>query len=48
MYDITGAGKDTRGADVVIITCQACGYNEEHFTQGGKAKVGKPCDRCRQ
>ena len=48
MYETTGAGEDTRGAEVVIITCQACGYNEEHFTDRDMTKVGKPCDRCRK
>ena len=45
-YEITSSGRDSHGADVVIITCWSCGYYEEHFPQRGPAKVGKPCDRC--
>ncbi len=46
MYEITSTGQDSHGADVVIITCRACGYFEEHFARRGLDKVGKPCDRC--
>ena len=46
MYEITGTGRDSSGAEVVIITCQACGYFEEHFTDCGLSKVGRRCDRC--
>ena len=31
---------------MVIITCQACGYFEEYFTQRSLDKVEKNCDRC--
>ena len=46
MYTITSSGRDSRGAEVVIITCQACGYFEEHFTGRGLSKVGRRYDRC--
>ena len=46
MYTITGTGRDSRGAEVVVITCQACGYFEEHFTGRSLDKVGRRCDRC--
>ena len=26
MYALTNSGRDSRGAEVVIITCEACGY----------------------
>ena len=48
MYQLTRSGTDSHGADVVIITCSSCGYYEEHFTQQGLSKVGKPCNRCRR
>ena len=48
MYTITGSGRDSRGAEVVIITCQACGYFEEHFTGRGLSKVRRRCGRCRR
>ena len=48
MYQLTRSGTDSHGADVVIITCSSCGYCEEHFTQKGLSKVGKPCNRCRR
>ena len=46
MYTVTRKGRDSHGADVVIITCQVCGYFEEHFTQRGLDQVGMKCDRC--
>ena len=46
MYAITSSGRDSHGAEVVIVTCQACGYFEEHFTDPGLSKVGKMGDRC--
>ena len=46
MYTLTSSGRDRQGAEVVIITCQACGYFEEHFTGLGLFKVGGRCDRC--
>ena len=46
MYTVTSSGRDSRGAEVVIITCGACGYYEEHFTDRGIFRVGKVCDRC--
>lgn len=46
MYTITSRGRVSRGSEVVIITCQACGYFEEHFTGRGLSKVGRRCDRC--
>ena len=46
MYTITGRGRDSRSAVVVVITCQACGYFEEHFTDRGLDKAGRRCDRC--
>ena len=45
MYELASSGTDSQGADVVTITCSYCGYLEEHFTQKGLSKVGKPCDR---
>ena len=38
MYEITSTGQDSHGADVVIITCRACGYFEEHFARRGLDK----------
>ena len=46
MYELTSSRKDSCSADVVIITCRACGYYEEHFTERGLAKAGRKCDRC--
>ena len=46
MYTVSSTGRDSHGMEVVIITCQACGYFEEHFTGRGLSKVGKMCDRC--
>ena len=46
MYTVTSSGRDSHGAEVVIITCQACGYFEEHCTHRGLDKMGKRCDRC--
>ncbi|MDE2937538.1 MAG: hypothetical protein OXR67_01260 [Chloroflexota bacterium] len=46
MYQITSSGRDSRGAEEVIITCRACGYLGEHFMDRGLAKVGRSCDRC--
>ena len=46
MYVPTSSGADSRGVLVVIITCRACGYFEEHFAERGRAKVGGRCDRC--
>ena len=46
MYTVTSSGRDSHGGEVVIITCQACGYFEEHCTDRGLSKVGKRCDRC--
>ncbi len=48
MYQLTSSGADSQGADVVIITCNSCGYYEEHFTQQGVNKVGKHCNQCRK
>ena len=48
MYALTSSGRDSRGAEVVDNPCEACGYYEEHFTDTGIAKIGKPCDRCRR
>ena len=48
MYTVTSSGTDSHGGDVVIITCRACGYYEEHFAQRGPNKVGSPCGRCRR
>ena len=45
MYTLTSSGTDSRGAQVVIITCSSCGYSEEHFRDQGLDKIGKPCDR---
>ena len=46
MYTLTSSDTDSRGAQVVVITCQYCGYFEKHFRDRGLDKVGKPCDRC--
>ena len=46
LYEMTGTDRDSHGTEVVIITCQACGYFEEHFTGRGLSKVGRRCDRC--
>ena len=46
LYILTSSGWDSHRAEVVIITCQACGYYEEHCTDRGLGKVGKACDRC--
>jgi hypothetical protein len=46
MYTLTSSGTDSHGTDVVVITCQACGYFEEHFTQRELDTVGKKCNRC--
>ena len=46
MYTLTPSGTDFQSAQVVVITCQACGYFEEHFRDRGLQKVGTPCDRC--
>ena len=46
MYTVTSSGRDRRGAEVVIITCTACGYFEEYFIGRGLAKSGRRCDRC--
>ena len=46
MYTLTSSGTDNHGAHAVVITCQACGYFEEHIRHRGLQKVGKPCDRC--
>ena len=46
MYTVTSSGRDRRGAEVVIITCPACGYFEEYFIGRGLAKSGRRCDRC--
>ena len=46
MYTLSSTGRDRGGAQVVLITCSACGYFEEHFTGQGQAKVGKRCERC--
>ena len=48
MYALTSSGTDSRGAQVVVITCQACGYFEEHFRHPGPQKIGQPCDRCQE
>ena len=48
MYTLTSSGTDSHGAHVVIITCQACGYFEEHFRDRDLDKVGTLCDRCRR
>ena len=45
MYTLTSSATDSRGADAVVITCQACGYFEEHFRDQGLRKVSTPCDR---
>ena len=46
MYVLTSSGRDSSGTEVIIITCQACGYFEEHSSYRGLGKVGKSCDRC--
>ena len=46
MYTLTSSGTDSRGAQVIVITCQACGYFEEHFRHRWLQKVSQPCDRC--
>ena len=46
MYELTSKGRDSHGTEVVLITCQACGYYEEHFVQRGLDKVARKCDRC--
>ena len=46
MYTLTGRGRDRGDVEVVVITCSACGYFEEHFTGPGLSKVGKRCARC--
>ena len=46
MYTLTSSGTDSQGAYVVIITCNSCGYFEEHFRDRGLDKVGKRCERC--
>lgn len=35
MYTLTYSGTDAHGSRVVVITCQACGYFEEHFSDRG-------------
>ena len=45
MFTVTSTGRDGYGAKLIIITCQPCGYFEEHFTDRGLFKVGKMCDR---
>ena len=46
MYTVTNRGRDRRGAEVMVITCPACDYFEEHFIDRGLANVGRRCDRC--
>ena len=46
MYTLTSSSTDSHGAQVVIITCSSCSYSEEHFSDRGLDKVGKPCDLC--
>ena len=46
MDTLTSSGIDSHGSHVVIITCQACGYFEEHFRDRGLEKVGNRWDRC--
>ena len=46
MYTLISTGIDSHGAQVVVITCQLCGYFEEHFRHRGLQKVGQRCDRC--
>ena len=46
MYALTSSGTNSHSAQVVVITCQLCGYFEEHFRHRGLQKVGRPCDRC--
>ena len=48
MHILTGSGTYPHGAQIVLITCQACSYFEEHFRQQGLRKVGRPCDRCQE
>ena len=43
MYQIASSGRDSRGAQIITITCNACCYSEEHFTQRGLSKVGTRC-----
>ena len=40
MYTVTSTGRDSYGAEVVIITCQACRYIEEHFIDQAWRKRG--------
>jgi len=35
MYTLTSSGTDSHGSRVVVISCQACGYFEEHFSDRG-------------
>ena len=46
MYTLTSSATDSRGAHVVIITCNSCGYFEQQFRDRVLDKIGKPCDRC--
>ena len=51
MYVITGGGRDRQGspgAEVVVATCQSCGYWEEHVTDPALVKVEKKCDWSRR
>ena len=45
MYGLTSSSTDSHVAHVVIITCQACGYFEEHFQDRGLEKVSRPWNR---
>ena len=47
MNKLNSSGADSHGA-AVVITCSSCGNSEEHFTQQGLTKVGKPYNRCRK
>ena len=48
MYTLTSSGADSHRAQVVVITCQVCGYFEGHFRHRGLQKVGQTCDRCQR
>ncbi len=37
MYQLTSSGTDSQGVVVVIITCNSCGYFEEHLRDLGPA-----------